>query len=386
MRKGALYLVSIAAVAGAIFSWIALQHFMAVNGADLAPPSFCNINETMNCDVVAASTYATIGQYPVAGFGLVFFVMQLLLIAWAWIARESRGVPTVAFATALCGVAGSLYFVYIMTAVLQTFCVTCLAMDVAIALLVIGWLWTGGVSMRWNIIRKECVSPAITTVVMFVVGMLFLTNVGFATGTDKTISAAQLADGYAAYQRTPVTALDLSADHHPRWGSDNPKITIVEFSDFECPYCARAAFKIKPYIQEFKNDVQLVFVNYPLDTSCNKNMGRELHRNACDAARATLCANQQGKFWPVHDEAFRNQKGITKASLRGWAQSAGLNMQDYDGCIASPDTERWVQKDIALGASAKITGTPAVFLNGRKFSGWQSKEFLRHVINKELGR
>lgn len=160
-------------------------------------------------------------------------------------------------------------------------------------------------------------------------------------------------------------------------GSANAPITIVEFSDFQCPYCARfyeatyAELKTN-YIDTGK--VKVVFKQFPLS----------FHQYAQKAAEASECASDQGKFWEMHDKLFENQDALDVASLKGYAKGLGLNTADFNSCLDDGKKTVRVQAEFQQGVSAGVRGTPSFVINGKLLVGAQPYEAFQQIIDAEL--
>lgn len=162
-------------------------------------------------------------------------------------------------------------------------------------------------------------------------------------------------------------------------GKETAKVTMVEFSDFQCPYCGRYSSETFPkidkeYIQTGK--VRYVFHHYPLP----------FHQNAQKAAEATECAADQGKFWEMHDRLFVDQEKLAVADLKQYATTLNLRTSDFNACLDSGKYQNKVQDDLKLGQSVGVNGTPAFFINGRLVSGAQPFESFKQIIEEELGK
>lgn len=157
----------------------------------------------------------------------------------------------------------------------------------------------------------------------------------------------------------------------PSLGPANAPITMVEFADFECPHCGAAAPILHQTIEdpEFKPKTRFVFKNYPLPA----------HEHADPAARAAVAAGDQGKFWEMHDQLFTHQETLTNQDIEGFASKLGLNMDKFKTDWTSNDTKDKVAKDKQLGAQLGITGTPSVFINGRKFMQYGHGDFAEQI-------
>lgn len=163
-----------------------------------------------------------------------------------------------------------------------------------------------------------------------------------------------------------------AAVHTATFGSPDAKVRIVEFSDFECPYCSRAAKGVEAVKERFGDKVQFAYRHFPLS----------FHPAARPAAELTQCAQEQGKFWALHDEIFDHQQELSVEGLRGMAERAGLDMTKVDECLMSGRAAKQVEEDMAKATEVGVRGTPAFYINGRAFDG--SPEELVGAIEDEL--
>ena len=168
-----------------------------------------------------------------------------------------------------------------------------------------------------------------------------------------------------------VYAIDVS--HSPVRGPKDAPVSIVEFSDFQCPFCAGLQETLDRVLKAFPKQVRLVYKQYPLN----------IHPYARQAALASLAAYAQGKFWEMHDKLFQNFSAINEDNINTWAKDVGLNMTEFRKAIQSGKHEAMVQKDVTDGAAAKVLGTPTVFVNGRRIQD-KSFESFKKVILEEL--
>jgi protein-disulfide isomerase len=163
----------------------------------------------------------------------------------------------------------------------------------------------------------------------------------------------------------------------PVMGLGNARITLVEFSDFQCPYCSKAVAQINATLKAYPNDVRLIFKQYPLV---------ELHPAAAISAAASLAAHQQGKFWPMHDVMFANRPKLSRQWILAWAQEIGLDMKRFTADLDSDAIKKAVLRDQADGDKAGVEGTPTVFLNGQRYNGDLAPDAIKPVIDGELKR
>ena len=167
-------------------------------------------------------------------------------------------------------------------------------------------------------------------------------------------------------------AVPVAADD-PAQGAALPLVTIVEFSDFECPFCGRLAENLAAVAQRYPEDVRLVFKQFPL----------AMHARAEPAARATIAAHQQGKFWEMHDALFGNRAKLGEHDLELYARAAGLDMKQWSADYAAPSTRDRVRTDADVGKAAQVSSTPTFFLNGRKITGAKDVEELARLVEEE---
>jgi protein-disulfide isomerase len=161
----------------------------------------------------------------------------------------------------------------------------------------------------------------------------------------------------------------------PTMGPANARITLVEFSDFQCPYCSKASTQIAEILKAYPNDVKLVFKQYPLDN----------HPQAMISAQASLAAYNQGKFWQLHDLMFANRTKLSPGAIHFWAQSIGLDMKKFDADLNSPTVKKQVLKDLEDGEKAGVEGTPTLYIDGQRYNG-ESLDLIKikPVIDGEL--
>jgi protein-disulfide isomerase len=162
----------------------------------------------------------------------------------------------------------------------------------------------------------------------------------------------------------------------PSLGPDNAPVTLVEFSDFQCPYCVRIYPVLQDLVKSYKDKVRLVYRQFPLN----------IHDRARVASEASLCADEQNRFWEMHNSFFINQSSVSKDGARRVAQGLDLDMKAYDECMESGRSSARVDRDLVDGQILGVTGTPATFVNGRMVSGAVSAEQLKSMIDDELAR
>ncbi len=170
--------------------------------------------------------------------------------------------------------------------------------------------------------------------------------------------------------------LDVRVGDNPSLGAREALVTIVEFSDFQCPSCARFVPIIKQLIAQYGDKVRIIFRDFPLT----------IHKDAPKAAEAASCANEQGKFWEMHDKLFSNQNNLRVNDLKRYAAEIGLDITNFSQCLDSGKYSKEWQEDMADGSRYGISGTPTFFINGRLVVGAVPYEVFAKIIDEELGR
>ena len=160
----------------------------------------------------------------------------------------------------------------------------------------------------------------------------------------------------------------------PSIGPPNAPITLIEFSDFQCPYCAAAVPQIHAILKAFPSDVRLIFKEYPLD----------FHPHAALAAQAAIAAERQGKFWPMHDAMYAHPDQLSRQGILAMAKQIGLDMQRFEADLNSPEVREAVARDIQDGDRAGVEGTPTLFINGQKYNGPLEADILTPILNAQL--
>ena len=166
----------------------------------------------------------------------------------------------------------------------------------------------------------------------------------------------------------------VSAGKSPAKGSANALVEVIEFADFQCPFCLAASPTVKRVLDTYGDRIRFVYRNYPLPN----------HAQARPAAEAAQCANEQGQFWPYHDRLFAEAGKLSDADLKKAAADLGMDAARFNTCVDEHRYKAVVEADQQAGNDAGVNGTPAFFVNGRLLSGAQPFEAFKKVIEEEL--
>jgi protein-disulfide isomerase len=198
--------------------------------------------------------------------------------------------------------------------------------------------------------------------------------------TQQRVEVARDAYLETLKAKTPVRVMIqpprvmVTAGNSPVKGSAAAPIELIEFADFECPYCLQASPTVKKVLDTYGDRIRFVYRNFPLQN----------HPHARPAAEAAQCANEQGQFWAYHDRLFADPGKLSDAELKETAATLGLNAAQFNKCVDDRKFQAVVDTDAQAGLNAGVTGTPAFFINGRLLSGAQPFDAFKRLIDEEL--
>lgn len=228
----------------------------------------------------------------------------------------------------------------------------------------------------WKFFEKNFLSFSILIAGVMISGsFLYANNANIKNGTANLPNGDQ-----------PGIVKEVSADDDPMLGNEKAKVTIIEFSDYQCPFCRtfwRDTFSQikKEYLNT--NKVRFVYRDFPLS----------FHPMADASAQAANCAGDQNKYWEMHDKIFGEQEKLgqgtvtyTVQDLKKWASEISLNKSKFEQCLDSDKYKEEVQKDFADGSAAGVSGTPSTFVNGRQLVGAQPFATFKAIIEEELNK
>jgi uncharacterized membrane protein len=357
--------------------------------------SFCDISETVSCEAVLESPYATVRGVPVAAGGVIWSVLVVLL-ATRGLRRDHPDTDAAAagyiFVLATIGLSAVLYLAYASFFVIGKMCPLCMTMYVA----VIGiFILSGGISMSLGSLpgrlARDLTSVA-TTPVPAILAFVFLAGsvslvAFFPRAADQTVT-----DSGAAVYTPPTETIDPDqlaeffkwVDAQPRVNlpipHDGAPVLVVKFNDYECPSCRQTYMEYKGIIAKFQQTgkVRFVTMDFPLSPGCNTGGA---HAAACEAAAAVRMAKAKGKGPEMEEYFFANQEKMTPDWVKDAVRRVA-NVTDFDAQY--PKVIEQVKADAALGRQLDVQATPTFFINGIKISGGFRPVFFEAVIEHEL--
>jgi protein-disulfide isomerase len=375
----------------ALYEHVVHTHGLAVG------PSFCNLSEHINCEKVNTSPWSSFFGLPVASWGIFFYLAVSGLSVSSGMARSGLFAGLLVAAGAVATVV-SLALFAISEFVIGALCLVCVGMylvNLFLFLVALGLVYRwragdavsgGGIALRdfFAALAGSGDSSVVSHTRMYMAWVLIA--LGFAAASPRIVlglahpppsTRPTTSDALVAWKTAPVVAIPseittgLLGDHVK--GDPGAPVTIVEFADFECYGCRVLYQEMKLLLERYKGKYHFAFHHYPLDSSCNPNIGREFHRYACLASQFARCAGEQGAFWEAADYLFSFEGLESKLPLEQvkarlldvGAVSLGLDADAIRDCIASGRHNEKISLDIALGDKLGIPGTPSIFVNGR---------------------
>lgn len=382
------------AVAGLCVSlFLLIEYHIAVTNPQHV--SLCDLSQTVSCSTVARSGYAVLGGLPVAWYGVVaFFATAFMIVATWWV--ELRAVLLL---FGMSGLLGSLVLFIISRALIGVLCPLCgvvYLVWISLAVLFFWWIRRGEIAspvssgvqaiLRFPAILVQSLRGG-TGPTIALLGTLLTGVVGLATGSlpvmvdfsERRLEPLEsfLNQSVREWRSAPQQTIpEITTGESPDFvrGPADAPIQIVEFADFECGACQAIYPKIESLLASHGNLIRYSLRNFPLDQSCNKNLPRPMHRNACQLAIAARCGGMQGKFWKAAEQMYglgfqlaMNPGGSDLSQLiRQAGTSLGLDGDMFTRCLESPSQVKAIERDIDLASSLGLTGTPSFWINGKR--------------------
>ena len=360
-----LYLLNAAALIGCVLSIILTQHYFSLrNGSDHFRSS-CNVSQAFNCDVIAASPYSeVISGIPLSSMGAGWFlgilIMSIMAHSRSW---RKEAAQALLFTTAA-GFLISLYYLAIMALKLKTYCLFCLGVDAAALTAFIaafslkpeGPKAKGFELKNWKVFSLTLIGSVFVMIVLL-------------RGFDQSSGMGEISEKAESYLNSPIEPIHEDGSS-AALGPKNAPITIVEFSDFQCPYCRVGALSLNSVLNRYPGKIRLIFRHFPLDQSCNPSVQHSAHPAACEAAKVAHCSYEQGAFETTYETLFEKQNELQSGEVVKLTQSnSAINTSKLEQCINASSTAVKISQDIQAGIQHKVEGTPTFFVNGHKIVG-----------------
>ena len=212
----------------------------------------------------------------------------------------------------------------------------------------------------------------------FVLGLLLGYFIWGTSPSTPSAAAAQPSAEQNQAPQAPAEPRDVPIEGFPSEGPDDAPIVIVEFSDFECPFCTKWHNEVYlPLLEEYPDQIKLVYRNFPLTS---------LHANAYLSAEAAMCAGDQDAYWAYHEKLFESELGLREAALYEYADQLQLDTGSFENCLSSGKYTDFVKEDMDYAISIGVQSTPTFYVNGRLLIGAQPLQVFSQVIDEELAK
>lgn len=390
-----VFLLMLAASGFASSFYLAKSHYSILSGQH-AGASFCSVSQVVDCDAVAASPYSEIYQIPWASFGalvyLVMFSFSLLGLLYSPLSRFS--LRFLFLISALCLLFDA-YLAFIGFVILKLVCLVCIftyLVNLAVLVLsksalkeslgkILKEVWRSLPFLDASLGAQKPMARLFHSMnlVMVLLGLALVMGARWHFVGDKQEAVKKILESLD--KQKPVA---LNLEGAPKLGPEKPRVIIVEFSDFQCPYCKEFASALKMVQKRYSKEVALYFKHYPLDNACNPYMQKPFHQEACNLAQVSLCVQERRLFWELHEELF-NSKGAGD-SLNKALGTKGLNPEEILSCSLQPQTRERVLQDIHEGRKAGVRATPTIFINGYRLEGALDSFTLNLLVERLLGK
>ncbi len=384
MKKN-FHIILFLSVLGLILSILMIRTHYRIS-MDPEKKSFCNISEKINCDAVLASPSAKLGPFFKGEINFSYYLFLILGLLRIWREKKRLAFLSFLFFLAFIFSLGSIVLASVSTAKLHILCPLGL-INIFISLTILALLPSVmKVPLRElpRTLKKKLIY-APKSLLIYLLCVLVTFGVGLAF-SRKLNPQAQYSFGFSPESYLEnfygLPQQEVLLPERPIRGNPNASVTLLRFSDFSSGACQGVAAALKPILEQYGDRIRQVYLNYPLNASCNPAVQRTKFPMSCLASKAALCAFQQGKFWDYHDRVLQHPT----QNYKSVANELGMDLFSFENCLDSEKTNRLLQEDIATAIQFKVTKVPTIYINGRPFLDWQNAERLRLVLESELER
>ncbi len=391
---------------GCWFSFVLVDHHYNIHISSFILDAVCGVSDQVSsCDVVNRSTASTFLGIPIALLGLFFYGFISLMIVYHLITKE-LGLLHVILQMAIIGVIIDVGLLIYSLVILDTICKLCLLTYVCtLAVIICSYFAIRQVDSQYRFSFKLDLSwfnrrsnmfgltftLSITSLLLSI--FIFQSNISSSSSKRATNDPNQLLmDAWKLFKKQYLSSevVKIPLGNSSFRGAKNPILTIVDFSDFMCPHCRTTAKRLADIEKKYPNAVRVVYKHYPLDKECNNLLKQDFHIGSCKLSYLSYCAGKtKDVFWKVHDALFDKQSQLTispsfqQKAIINITRQQNVNMASMKSCMTSPTTKQAIVSDIELGNYLHVTGTPAVFINGRKVTGLPIDFFLQQLLRFE---
>ena len=346
--------------------------------------SICAVSESINCETVALSPYSVFAGLPVSVWGIMGYLAFGLLVTWGLFGP--RRIPPWFFGGLIflssVFVCISIILQFISWTRIDSLCLFCtLSYVINLALFTLSFLAVRRARVDNNAlllsgIRCFLSNPPLAGTILLTIGVTVIV-------VESAVKPYWKSPGW---DDLPKLARGID-DRNRHWiGAENPEVTIVEFSDYECPHCRKAHKKARLLAAQHPQKVRFIHRHLPLDKSCHPELKREFHKYACAFAEAAECAGEQGKFWEMNDALFSIQNTIKSrdVDVELLAVRLGLDRSPFKQCLESRQAASRVKKDLDTAMTKGLRATPTFIMGDKKYLGKIPSSELDRALNSKV--
>lgn len=373
-----LYSVVFLAVIGLIASiYLTVSHYRAY--MDISYSSFCAISRAINCDTISQSKYSIFLGLPVSIYGIIGYTFFLTFLPFASIDKaDKRRIWSLLGILSLLFSLYSVALAFISTYYIRAYCIMCI-LTYVVNLLLLYYVWiirrrfpeTGiirsfGRDFQFMWSKRKQALPLFSSFFLCIVLLhLFIPH-------------------YWEFSPPPLHAEiphGITEDGHPWIGAENPRLTIVEYTDYLCFQCKKMHFYLRQLVVQHPDKIRVVHYHYPMDDKYNPTVVPEpFHIGSGKLSLFAIYAGTQGKFWKMNDILFTIARESKSIDLRKLARYVGLNPRALSGSINDPRMNKKLQIDIWKGMKLRVIGTPTYLIEGKLYPGHIPPEIIRQAL------
>lgn len=385
-----LLVLTFGAIAGALMTWHHETQLYGEGGHLVG----CSESMSASCDEVNTSSWSEVFGVPLATWAIATYVTFGVLAVLAL--RGRRAAASLLLIGGAAVTAFSVFLLYVALSQVGFLCSWCFRLYIVNAATFLLATAASGPARpdRGTLLRAFAIFAGVALLSISVQRLFRRQLIGDTTRVAEKPSEPVTVER-DPFAPAPGRTIDVTSEDDktgaiviaPRdaWkGNPKAKVTLVEFADFQCGHCRSASAALSKVFETYGDRVQFVFKHYPLDPMCNPGVENLKHALGCSAARAAVCAREQGKFWAFHDLAFANQRDLSIETLRILAERAGVELSEFDACAADPRSLEAVRADGELGKALGLHGTPRIFIGDALYRGGRSPEAFARAIDAAL--
>lgn len=375
-----VYFWTISALAAAGFLdsvYMSLSHYRV--HMDMGYRSFCAISKSINCDTVSQSAYSIFLGVPIPVWGVIGYSFFLILVSFAWNKDEEPARPwSLLLILSLIFGCLSIILAFILTSYIYSYCIMCIFVyAINFSLLYFVWLIRRRFDKR-NFIdslkqdirflrgkKKRSVSLFLPFVLAIILIVVFFPRYW---KFEPQLLFSDVPQG-------------VTEDGHPWIGAENPRLVVVEYTDYLCFQCRKMHFYLRQLISQHPGKIRLVHYHYPMDHEFNPTVVPEIfHVGSGKLSLLAIYAGTQGKFWKMNDILFKIARESKTIDLRELSKEVGLDFRSLAGSINDPRVNKRLQMDIWKGMKLRVIGTPTYLIGGKLYPGHIPPEIIRQAL------